>query len=1186
LKEASQEQASQGFKYLTHGVYDHNPRVNLEWPCQRVEGELKPYDWWTTDLVGTPVLKYEGPSGKKRVWVPKTCGEWPEFINGASYVAFPWFENKGEELDFARELGKSLGWHGTAEGPEWPIKHLSDAPEEHLASDMNSYADLLVRRRPLNTYVWLVATTADQRRRLLKQALEKDVPECLQTLHPQFAPGDVASESDDSDWEADARNRELEGDAKVVKRKPIKEAARTPGAQWIFKGDGTLGAGPVGGAAQKDAKPYTPARSRSRRPDLQPYTPARSHRPDLQPYTAAASDPLTDYFADRRHGTFRKSPWDHGFDHESDSSFDSVPEDHRYRARALRRGDAMEPIEEDEPKHTEDARLRAAFVAHTEVSTESAGEAEEPPADAPAEGRPWGPQDGRECRGGDKDFDFLRQGEDRASREEQDAVEFRSALRRVLQKDKRHGFWDEGRRFGFKGRTREFVEFIGEDGQDFASQRLEQYAQTTRGKWQLSEAGVKKLDKWISEYARTRTVNRDAALRRFRDARASGRQKPAAARGRALRTDKDFGPKDQLAAKAPRMKAKKHREPIVPINRPIPAGVPTHDEGGNPLAPVTPTSLVAEAEPPATASAPAEAAEVAADPLPEADFGDEPEHGSACRGSSHASTLPGNPSRRSRGRARGGKKRNKRNKKKKRKVRKPEFVPSPQAAAAVALVASVGGVAAVGPGICATTGMLTLGYIAFRCYEVLQAAGDVAVSAVLTSGAAVEAATEHIVGVAAAETASWVKWAIAAVWTGGLVLISVVAVWCCRAIQKGIGKGSCSSSDGDGPSETFQLSPQAAPLALEAECWPVASDRMHYEPPWPVAWETQLAEADPYDDMLTPDNGVLFVEADDVGAWRELQQQLTNESICNALQGTREKLARGLERKKAVKLVLGSHGITSMVRGTYPYVQHILAGSLLEAECDCPDYKKTGLLCKHGGAVLMTLHNSRILAAVERASPSSGATAMQPLAIEDVHRAPAAAAVRALREVTLERDQLRGELALAREQLAQSAGEAGLPPRILDASSGQTSRVAAIRSAKSYVYLAAFTYDLDDVTEALASARARCSKLDIKVLIDQEQAMTGNTRNLRPRIIQLHSRGVQVRLFNSQRLHAKVLLTDVGAYIGSLNWTRASLCNVERVVRLHLRGAAEKAEKDWFLDLWRRAKDFDGKTAVPTTPPK
>ena len=108
----------------------------------------------------------------------------------------------------------------------------------------------------------------------------------------------------------------------------------------------------------------------------------------------------------------------------------------------------------------------------------------------------------------------------------------------------------------------------------------------------------------------------------------------------------------------------------------------------------------------------------------------------------------------------------------------------------------------------------------------------------------------------------------------------------------------------------------------------------------------QQAEADPYDGMLAPDNGVLTVDADDAEAWRELQQQLTDESICKALLGTREKLARGLERKKAVKLVLGSHGITSVVRDTYPYVQHILAGSLLAAECDCPDFKKTGRLAR------------------------------------------------------------------------------------------------------------------------------------------------------------------------------------------------------------------------------------------------
>ena len=497
--------------------------------------------------------------------------------------------------------------------------------------------------------------------------------------------------------------------------------------------------------------------------------------------------------------------------------------------------------------------------------------------------------------------------------------------------------------------------------------------------------------------------------------------------------------------------------------------------------------------------------------------------------------------------------------------------------AVVALATTASSVAATGPSLPIVASSLAFGYIAIRAYEILQAAADVTVSAIINTGAAVEAATEHIVGAAADEAAGWARWSIAAAWTTGLAILAVAALWCCRAIQKGIGKGSSTSCDGDGPSQNFELSPSPAPLALtDTPC------------------ELVPAEADPYDGMLAPVDGVITVGASDVDVWRDLQRQLTISSISNALLGTRGQLAQKLERKQAVKLMLGYRTnnypcITGVVRGTYPYVQHIPAGSLLAAECDCPDFQRTGLLCKHGGAVLLVLHNSRIVAAEDLAGPpaaASGSGREAALPLEDAHRPTAAAAVRALREVTLERDQLSSELALAREQLAQSAGEAGLPPRILDAATGQTSRVAAIRSAKTYVYLAAFTYDLDDVTEALASARSRCSKLDIKVLIDQEQAMTGSTRNLRPRVMQLVSRGVQVRLLGGQRLHAKVLLTDVGAYIGSLNFTRASLNNVERVVSLHLRGSAEKAEKDWFLDLWRRAKDFDGKTAVPTTPPR
>jgi hypothetical protein len=193
--------------------------------------------------------------------------------------------------------------------------------------------------------------------------------------------------------------------------------------------------------------------------------------------------------------------------------------------------------------------------------------------------------------------------------------------------------------------------------------------------------------------------------------------------------------------------------------------------------------------------------------------------------------------------------------------------------------------------------------------------------------------------------------------------------------------------------------------------------------------------------------------------------------------------------------------------------------------------------------------------------------------------------MRALREATEEVDTLRTEVAMLREQ-ATERHESGGPPRLLDAAHGHESRVAAIRGAQRHVLLVCFTFDLDDVTAALISAKSRHSRLDERVMIDQSQALNGNTRNLRPKVMQLVSNGVPVRLYSKWRLHAKVLLTDAGQFVGSLNWTTASLANVERVARFHLRGAAEKAERDWFDALWADAKDFDGKTELPVTPQK
>ncbi len=143
-----------------------------------------------------------------------------------------------------------------------------------------------------------------------------------------------------------------------------------------------------------------------------------------------------------------------------------------------------------------------------------------------------------------------------------------------------------------------------------------------------------------------------------------------------------------------------------------------------------------------------------------------------------------------------------------------------------------------------------------------------------------------------------------------------------------------------------------------------------------------------------------------------------------------------------------------------------------------------------------------------------------------------------------------------------------------DASESQQRRLAAIRTAKSFVYVVAFTYDLDDVTQSIIEAKRTRPTLDIRVLLDREQALAGPTRNLRPRVIQLTSQRISVRLYSERRLHTKVLLTDVEQIWGSSNWTNASLTNVERCAITTLPEQSLNREIAWFDDLWIKGRVF------------
>jgi len=136
------------------------------------------------------------------------------------------------------------------------------------------------------------------------------------------------------------------------------------------------------------------------------------------------------------------------------------------------------------------------------------------------------------------------------------------------------------------------------------------------------------------------------------------------------------------------------------------------------------------------------------------------------------------------------------------------------------------------------------------------------------------------------------------------------------------------------------------------------------------------------------------------------------------------------------------------------------------------------------------------------------------------------------------------------------------------------------------VLLVAFTFDLDDVVQAILEAKRRAPDIDVRVLIDKDQGLNGQTRNLRPRVLQLTSRSIPVRLFGRSRLHAKVLLTDAGQMWGSLNWTNASLLNIERSTATSLAPNRLNDEKRWFESLWSDSRARDFPTEQTAAPPK
>ena len=131
---------------------------------------------------------------------------------------------------------------------------------------------------------------------------------------------------------------------------------------------------------------------------------------------------------------------------------------------------------------------------------------------------------------------------------------------------------------------------------------------------------------------------------------------------------------------------------------------------------------------------------------------------------------------------------------------------------------------------------------------------------------------------------------------------------------------------------------------------------------------------------------------------------------------------------------------------------------------------------------------------------------------------------------------------------------------VLDAVGSQERALALIDAAESYVILMGFTYDRQDVTDALIRAVRR--GLGVRVGLDRRFTMSGKCRDQLQRAKQLYAEGAKVRLLDGGSLsgeyhqvgravgglgiaHAKVLHSDKGTVIGSCNWTTSSRANLE-----------------------------------------
>ena len=141
-------------------------------------------------------------------------------------------------------------------------------------------------------------------------------------------------------------------------------------------------------------------------------------------------------------------------------------------------------------------------------------------------------------------------------------------------------------------------------------------------------------------------------------------------------------------------------------------------------------------------------------------------------------------------------------------------------------------------------------------------------------------------------------------------------------------------------------------------------------------------------------------------------------------------------------------------------------------------------------------------------------------------------------------------------QFSSTLGHVGHVHRFMRATETQTSWVRAIKDAREFVRIICFTFDLEDVRDALSHAvRTPC---EVTLVVDRQQSYGKSTRHQHEVLRTLADRGVSIWTRSGARggfsgiCHATVLYTEQLAIIGSCNFTVASQENFEVAVSMTL----------------------------------